>query len=300
MKTCLSFLTLALAATLAHADVPVKAVNGMLVNSRRHDRSTPSTRTPPAAARAPATARAPKLWPPVMADADAKPEGDWTIVTRDDGSKQWAYKGKPVYLYESDMKAGDTTGDNFKNVWHVVKPDPTPDPTRIAARDRTKPRSWPAYRACAAMRAGWSPTATGRRPGAGHARARLVPRRLWRGAGTCAPGCSASCTTCFVDRLRAAPRPEDSAGDDAARGAGRADAGRPRSSCATCRARWIAWRRSSARCCCSSRSRTWAMRTCARTLGIPIGTVMSRLSRAASGCAPARQAARRAGRPPSA
>ncbi|MGP1693113.1 MAG: hypothetical protein ACTS6O_11455, partial [Giesbergeria sp.] len=37
-------------------------------------------------------------------------------------SKQWAYKGKPVYLYKSDMKAGDATGDNFKNVWHVIKP----------------------------------------------------------------------------------------------------------------------------------------------------------------------------------
>jgi predicted lipoprotein with Yx(FWY)xxD motif len=62
------------------------------------------------------------LWPPVMAEADAKPEGDMTIVARDDGTKQWAYKGKPVYLYKSDMKAGDMTGDNFKNVWHVIKP----------------------------------------------------------------------------------------------------------------------------------------------------------------------------------
>lgn len=62
------------------------------------------------------------LWPPVMAEADAKPEGDMTLVTRDDGTKQWAYKGKPVYLYKSDMKAGDMTGDNFKNVWHVIKP----------------------------------------------------------------------------------------------------------------------------------------------------------------------------------
>jgi predicted lipoprotein with Yx(FWY)xxD motif len=62
------------------------------------------------------------LWPPVMAEADAKPEGDMTIVVRDDGTKQWAYKGKPVYLYKSDMKVGDMTGDNFKNVWHVIKP----------------------------------------------------------------------------------------------------------------------------------------------------------------------------------
>ena len=33
-------------------------------------------------------------WPPLAASADAKPMGDWTVVTRDDGSTQWAYKGK--------------------------------------------------------------------------------------------------------------------------------------------------------------------------------------------------------------
>lgn len=61
------------------------------------------------------------LWPPVMATGDAKASGDWSVVTRDDGGKQWAYKGKPVYLWSKDTKAGDKTGDNFNNVWHVVK-----------------------------------------------------------------------------------------------------------------------------------------------------------------------------------
>src|SRR5690606_40092688 len=35
-------------------------------------------------------------WPPLAAKADAEAEGDWTIVKRDDGSSQWAYKGKPL------------------------------------------------------------------------------------------------------------------------------------------------------------------------------------------------------------
>jgi predicted lipoprotein with Yx(FWY)xxD motif len=61
------------------------------------------------------------LWPPALAAADAKPEGELTIITRDDGARQWAYKGKPIYLYTGDKRAGDTTGDNFKDVWHVVK-----------------------------------------------------------------------------------------------------------------------------------------------------------------------------------
>ena len=60
-------------------------------------------------------------WPPVAAQAADAASGDWTIVTRDDGSKQWAYKGQPLYTFAKDAKPGDTTGDNVKNVWHVVK-----------------------------------------------------------------------------------------------------------------------------------------------------------------------------------
>jgi predicted lipoprotein with Yx(FWY)xxD motif len=60
-------------------------------------------------------------WPPMMAGADAKASGDWTIIARDDGAKQWAYKGKPVYTWSKDAKPGDMTGDNFNNAWHVVK-----------------------------------------------------------------------------------------------------------------------------------------------------------------------------------
>ena len=44
------------------------------------------------------------------------------IITRDDGGKQWAYKGKPLYLWAKDAKPGDKTGDGFNNVWHVAKP----------------------------------------------------------------------------------------------------------------------------------------------------------------------------------
>jgi predicted lipoprotein with Yx(FWY)xxD motif len=60
-------------------------------------------------------------WPPLAAQASDAPSGDYTIVTRDDGSKQWAYKGRPLYTFSKDAKNGDTTGDNFKNVWHVIK-----------------------------------------------------------------------------------------------------------------------------------------------------------------------------------
>ncbi|NWG86791.1 MAG: hypothetical protein HXY26_04655 [Hydrogenophilaceae bacterium] len=61
-------------------------------------------------------------WPPLMAGAGDKAVGDYSIVTRDDGSKQWAYKGKPLYLWIKDQKPGDMTGDGVNNVWHTAKP----------------------------------------------------------------------------------------------------------------------------------------------------------------------------------
>jgi predicted lipoprotein with Yx(FWY)xxD motif len=60
-------------------------------------------------------------WPPLLAAADAKSSGDYTIITRDDGAKQWAYKGKPLYLWIKDTKPGDRTGDGFNNAWRLAR-----------------------------------------------------------------------------------------------------------------------------------------------------------------------------------
>ena len=60
-------------------------------------------------------------WPPLMAAADAKSHGDYSIITRDDGTKQWAYKGKPLYLWIKDSKPGDRTGDGFNNAWRLAR-----------------------------------------------------------------------------------------------------------------------------------------------------------------------------------
>ena len=59
-------------------------------------------------------------WPPVRAAADAKPTGDLTVITRDDGTKQWADEGKPLYTFIKDKKPGDVMGDSIPG-WHAVK-----------------------------------------------------------------------------------------------------------------------------------------------------------------------------------
>ena len=61
-------------------------------------------------------------WPPQLAGGDSVAFGKYTIVTREDVTKQWAYNGRPLYAWAKDRKPGDRTGDNFNNVWHVAKP----------------------------------------------------------------------------------------------------------------------------------------------------------------------------------
>ena len=64
------------------------------------------------------------LGPPFVAAADAKPVGDYGLVTRSDGSRQWAVRGRPLYFYAGDSGPGQATGDGVKGVWHVVRDTP--------------------------------------------------------------------------------------------------------------------------------------------------------------------------------
>lgn len=62
-------------------------------------------------------------WPPLMATAASMTMDDYTVITRDDGTKQWAYKGRPLYAWKKDQKPGDITGDGFLNgAWHIAQP----------------------------------------------------------------------------------------------------------------------------------------------------------------------------------
>jgi predicted lipoprotein with Yx(FWY)xxD motif len=60
-------------------------------------------------------------WPPYFATDKDKAADKFTIITRDDGKKQWAFDGKPLYYWVKDAKKGEKTGDNVNNVWHIIK-----------------------------------------------------------------------------------------------------------------------------------------------------------------------------------
>lgn len=63
------------------------------------------------------------IWPPYTTSAaPTTMPANVTLITRSDGSMQFAYKGMPLYYYSGDTKVGDTNGDGFNGIWHLVTP----------------------------------------------------------------------------------------------------------------------------------------------------------------------------------
>ncbi len=119
-RLLLSVSVLLLSATSAlAADLPLKKVDGVFVNGSgmtvySFDKDIAGS------GKSVCVAACATIWPPVAAVSDSV-TAPYSVVTRDDGAKQLAYKGKPMYLYAADQAPGQRSGDNFKDVWHVVK-----------------------------------------------------------------------------------------------------------------------------------------------------------------------------------
>ena len=61
-------------------------------------------------------------WPPLLVDANSAVSGGYSIITRDDGKKQLAFKGMPLYFYVKDTKPGDKIGDGrSEGAWQIIK-----------------------------------------------------------------------------------------------------------------------------------------------------------------------------------
>lgn len=63
-----------------------------------------------------------KAWPPLLAAGSAHDAGDFTVITRKDGARQWAYKGQALYGWQGDATPGDITGDGVGGTWHLARP----------------------------------------------------------------------------------------------------------------------------------------------------------------------------------
>jgi len=116
-----AFSLIALTTATWAADAPVKVADGVLVGANG---MTLYTFDKDAMGGGKSVCNGPCAtnWPPLAAAAGDTAGGDYSIITRDDGAKQWASKGKPLYFWSKDQKVGDKTGDGLNGVWHVAKP----------------------------------------------------------------------------------------------------------------------------------------------------------------------------------
>jgi predicted lipoprotein with Yx(FWY)xxD motif len=80
------------------------------------------------------------IWRPLLVPAAVKPTGPVKLGTieRPDGRTQVTFKGRPLYSFSGDNKAGDANGEGIKDVgtWHAAvtgklapPPQAPPEPT---------------------------------------------------------------------------------------------------------------------------------------------------------------------------
>ena len=76
-----------------------------------------------------------QAWAPAVAPSLANSSGDWSVVTRDDGATQWAYKGKALYRNLKDVHPGENHGDGAGEAWRAAELEPpAPEPSWVTLR----------------------------------------------------------------------------------------------------------------------------------------------------------------------
>jgi predicted lipoprotein with Yx(FWY)xxD motif len=117
MKRMFVLAAIAVAAMASHAN-PTQVSNGVMASK---EGKTLYTFDKDVAGKSNCNGGCAAAWPPFAVANPALAGGDFSIVKRDDGASQWAFKGKPLYFFAGDAKAGDVNGDNQGGVWHVIR-----------------------------------------------------------------------------------------------------------------------------------------------------------------------------------
>lgn len=68
-----------------------------------------------------------RTWQPVLAPAAARAHGEWSIVERSPGVRQWVFRGKPLYTYALDQHSWSLQGSDvpgWDNVYTQLAPPP--------------------------------------------------------------------------------------------------------------------------------------------------------------------------------
>jgi predicted lipoprotein with Yx(FWY)xxD motif len=61
-------------------------------------------------------------WPVVAAATNARRAGSFAIIVRSDGTRQWTYKGKPLYFSRLDQDPADQRGHGRDDLWRIARP----------------------------------------------------------------------------------------------------------------------------------------------------------------------------------
>jgi predicted lipoprotein with Yx(FWY)xxD motif len=64
--------------------------------------------------------RGQNMWAPVRAPTRASRVGEFTVVSAEDGTGQWAFRGMPLYTYAKDTVPGHANGVNAGEGWHAA------------------------------------------------------------------------------------------------------------------------------------------------------------------------------------
>lgn len=117
MKKLLVVLSIAAAAMTAHAN-PTVSKDGLVTNK---DGRTLYTFDKDTAGKSNCSGGCAAAWPVFTVDNAALADADFSVIKREDGVQQWAYKGKPLYFFAGDSKAGESKGDGSGGVWHALR-----------------------------------------------------------------------------------------------------------------------------------------------------------------------------------
>ena len=67
-------------------------------------------------------AKCAKEWPPMIASASAVPSSaNLSVIRRKNGTMQWAWMGRPLYMFDEDLAPGDMKGDSYSPDWHLAR-----------------------------------------------------------------------------------------------------------------------------------------------------------------------------------
>ncbi|RYF58134.1 MAG: ATP-binding protein [Comamonadaceae bacterium] len=121
IPSVLALAVLAGCATQTAPDAPTRTVDGVLIGPSGHTLYT-FGRDAAGTGKSLCNDTCATNWPPLIAPGAARPMGGYTVIQRDDGRAQWAYKGAPLYYWTKDGKPGDRTGDGVGGLWKIARP----------------------------------------------------------------------------------------------------------------------------------------------------------------------------------